>query len=442
MIKTFKKGGVHPPENKISRNAALEQLKPDGIVKIFTSQHIGAPAECIVAKGDQVKVGQLIAEANGFVSANVHSSVSGTVLGIENVADYQGIKKPAICIQVEGDEWEENIDRSPEINRDLSKTSEEILAKITEAGLVGLGGATFPTHVKLTIPKGKTAKAIIINGAECEPYLTSDHRIMLEKGEELLVGVQLLKKAVNVDKAYIGIETNKQDAIDNLTKLSKKYSGIEIVSLKPKYPQGGEKQLIKSITGLEVPDRALPIETGCIVSNICTTFAVYEAVQKNKPLFENSITVTGKNLKVQKNFIVRVGTPLSKLIEAAGGMPQNTGKIISGGPMMGRAISNTDAPTLKGSGAVLFITAAEAKRGTKSNCIRCSKCVVACPIGLQPFLLYKLAELNMLEELKENSVHACIECGCCLYTCPANLPLVDYIRLGKTRAMKLIVKPK
>ncbi|MDR1983683.1 MAG: electron transport complex subunit RsxC [Prevotellaceae bacterium] len=442
MIKTFKKGGVHPPENKISRNAALEQLVPEGIIQIFISQHIGAPAECIVAKGDKVKVGQLIAKANGFVSANVHSSVSGTVLGIENVADYQGIKKPAICIQVEGDEWDENIDRSPEINRDLSKTSEEILAKITEAGLVGLGGATFPTHVKLSIPKGKTAKAIIINGAECEPYLTSDHRVMLEKGEELLIGVQLLKKVVNVDKAYIGIETNKQDAIDNLKKLAANYSGIEIVSLKPKYPQGGEKQLIKSITGLEVPDRALPIETGCIVSNICTTLAVYEAVQKNKPLFENSVTITGKNLNVQKNFIVRVGTPLTQLINAIGGMPENTGKVISGGPMMGRAINNLNAPTLKGSGAVLFITKEESKRGTKSNCIRCSKCVAACPIGLLPFLLYKLAERNMLEDLKENSVHACIECGCCLYTCPANLPLVDYIRLGKTRAMKLIVKQK
>ncbi|MDR2293100.1 MAG: electron transport complex subunit RsxC [Prevotellaceae bacterium] len=442
MIKTFKRGGVHPPENKISQKAALERIVPEGIIRIFISQHIGAPAECIVNKGDKVKVGQLIAKANGFVSANVHSSVSGTVLGIENVADYQGIKKTAICIQVEGDEWEESIDRSPEINRDLSKTSEEILAKITEAGLVGLGGATFPTHVKLAVPKGKTVKAIIINGAECEPYLTSDHRVMLEKGEELLIGVQLLKKAVNVNKAYIGIETNKQDAIDKLTKLSVNYNGIEIVSLKPKYPQGGEKQLIKSITGLEVPDRALPVETGCIVANICTTFAVYEAVQKNKPLFENSITITGKNLKVQKNFIVRVGTPLSKLIEAIGGIPENTGKIISGGPMMGRAISNMDAPTLKGSGAVLFITGDEAKRGIKSNCIRCSKCVAACPMGLQPFLLYRLAELNMLEELKENSVHACIECGCCLYTCPANLPLVDYIRLGKTRAMKLVVKPK
>ena len=442
MIKTFKKGGVHPPENKISRNAALEQLPPEGIVSIFVSQHIGAPAECIVAKGDKVKTGQLIAKANGFVSANVHSSVSGTVLSVENVADYHGFKKPAICIQVEGDEWDESIDRSKEINRDLSKSSEEILEKITQGGLVGLGGATFPTHVKLTVPQGKTAKAIVINGSECEPYLTSDHRVMLEQGEELLIGIQLLKKAINVDKAYIGIETNKQDAIDNLTSLLANYDGIEIVSLKPRYPQGGEKQLIKAITGLEVPDRALPVETGCIVLNVGTTLAVYEAVQKNKPLFENSITITGKSLNEQKNFIVRVGTPLSQLIKAVGGIPYDTGKIISGGPMMGRAISNLDAPTLKGSNAVLFITAADAKRGTKSNCIRCSKCIEACPMGLQPYLLCKLAERNMLEELKENAVHACIECGCCLYTCPANVPLVDYIRLGKTRAMKLIVKPK
>jgi electron transport complex protein RnfC len=442
MIKTFQKGGVHPPENKISSHAALEQLPPEGVVYIFVSQHIGAPAECIVAKGDKVKTGQLIARANGFVSANVHSSVSGTVLSIEDVANYQGFKKTAICIQVEGDEWDENIDRSPEINHDLSKSAEEIMSKITNAGLVGLGGATFPTHVKLSPPQGKTAKALIINGAECEPYLTTDHRVMLEKGEELLIGVQLIKKVINVDKAYIGIETNKQDAIEHLTQLAKNYNGIEIVSLKPKYPQGGEKQLIKAITGLEVPDRALPIETGCVVFNICTTLAVYEAVQKNKPLFENSVTITGKHLKEQKNFMVRIGTPLSHLIKVIGGMPENTGKIISGGPMMGIAVSNLDAPTTKGSGGFLFIEDSESKRGTKSDCIRCAKCVAACPMGLEPYLLCKLAERNMLEELKENSVHACIECGSCLYTCPANVPLVDYIRLGKTRAMKLIVKPK
>ena len=442
MIKTFKKGGVHPPEDKISRNAALEQLSPEGIVRIFVSQHTGAPAECVVAKGDKVKTGQLVAKANGFVSANVHSSVSGTVVGIEDVADYHGFKKPAICIQVEGDEWDESIDRSPEINRDLSKSAEEILEKITHAGLVGLGGAAFPTHVKLTVPQGKTAKTIIINGAECEPYLTTDHRVMLERGEELLIGIELLKKVVNVDKAYIGIETNKQDAINHLTKLTTNHSGIEIVSLQPRYPQGGEKQLIQAIIGREVPDRALPVDTGCIVLNVCTTLAVYEAVQKNKPLFENSITVTGKNLKEQKNFMVRIGTPLSQLIKAIGGIPENTGKILSGGPMMGRAINNLDAPTLKSSGSILFITTEESKRGTKSNCIRCSKCVEACPMGLEPYLLCKLAELNMLEDLKENSVHACMECGCCLYTCPANVPLVDYIRLGKTRAMKFIVKPK
>ncbi|MDR0833482.1 MAG: electron transport complex subunit RsxC [Candidatus Symbiothrix sp.] len=433
MIKTFKKGGVHPSENKLSQTAALEQLPPEGVVKIFLSQHTGAPAECVVAKGDRVKTGQLIAKATGFVSANVHSSVSGTVLGIEETADYQGIKKPAICIQVEGDDWDESIDRSTEINRDLSKSAEEIKAKIAETGLVGLGGAMFPMHVKLTVPEGKTAKILIINGTECEPYLTSDHRVMLEKGEELLIGVQLLKKAITVDKACIGIETNKPDAIAHLKQLVKNYDGIEIVSLKPKYPQGSEKQLIKAITGLEVPDRALPIETGCIVSNVGSAFAVYEAVQKNKPLVENSVTITGKKLKKQKNVIVRVGTPLSKLIQAIDGMPADTGKIISGGPMMGRAISNLDAPTLKGSSAVLFMTEKESKRGIKSECIRCAKCVDACPMGLQPFLLYKLAQRNMLDELKENAVHACIECGCCLFTCPANLPLVDYIKLGKTR---------
>ncbi len=438
MIRTFKRGGIHPPENKISAQSALEVFPPQAAVRIFTSQHLGAPAEPVVAKGDKVKVGQLIAKASGFVSANVHSSVSGTVTAIEPVADHLGFKKTAICIQVEGDEWESDIDRSADVAGDIKSTPEEILKRIADAGIVGLGGATFPTHVKLSIPPGKKAEALIVNAAECEPYLTSDFRVMMEYGEQLLIGVELIRRALKVEKAYIGIETNKQKAIDHLKTFSKWLSQVEIVSLKPKYPQGGEKQLIKAITGKEVPINGLPIDTGYVVTNVGTVYAVYEAVQKNKPLVESSITVTGKNLNTQKNYLVRIGTSVAELVNAVGGIPEGTGKVISGGPMMGKPIANLDAPTLKGTSAILFMPDKDSNRGDLSNCIRCSKCVAACPMGLEPYLLIRLAERKMYDELEANYAHNCIECGCCLFTCPARLPLVDYIRLGKAEVLKIM----
>ncbi len=438
MIKTFKRGGVHPPENKISAQVAIEVFNTQDIVCIFTSQHLGAPAEPVVLKGDKVKVGQLIAKASGFISANVHSSVSGTVTSIEPIADHMGFKKTAICIKIEGDEWEESIDRSPDIIREIKHTPEEIIKKIADAGVVGLGGATFPTNVKLSIPPGKKAEALIVNGAECEPYLTSDYRLMLEYGEQFLIGAEIIRTALKVDKVYVGIETNKMDAINHLNSFKELTKHIEIVPLKPRYPQGGEKQLIKAITGKEVPINGLPIDTGYVVCNIGTVYSVYEAVQKNKPLIDNTVTITGKNLKTQKNYLVRVGTPMNQLIDAVGGIPEGTGKVVSGGPMMGKPIANIDAPTLKGSSSILFMTEEESSRGDSSNCIRCAKCVSACPMGLEPYLLLRLAERKMNDELEANCVHNCIECGCCLYTCPARLPLVDYIRLGKAEVLKIM----
>jgi electron transport complex protein RnfC len=437
MIKTFKYGGIHPVDNKISAGASIETVVPEGIVRIFLSQHIGAPATPVVAKGDKVKVGQLIAKAAGFVSANIHSSVSGTVTGIDLTPDHLGFKKDAITIKVENDEWLEDIDCSDKIVKEITLSSAEILKKVAASGLVGLGGAAFPSHVKLSVPPGKTAEYLIINAAECEPYLTSDYRVMLEHTEELMIGIQILKKAIGVQVAYIGVEINKPAAIEKLKALTSEYEGIKIVPLKKKYPQGGEKQLINAVTRREVPSGGLPIDVGAIVHNVGTTFSVYEAVQKNKPLIDNIVTVTGKNMSVQKNLLVRVGTPVSRLIELAGGIPENTGKIIFGGPMMGKAANNIDAPTQKSTSAVLLMPDAESHRGQSSACIRCSRCVSVCPMNLEPYLLKRLSERKMFEESENNSAHDCIECGSCAYTCPANIPLLDYIRLSKAEVLKM-----
>ncbi|MDR0295752.1 MAG: electron transport complex subunit RsxC [Prevotellaceae bacterium] len=439
MLKTFSIGGIHPSDNKLSAQSALMQLPPEGTIALFLGQHAGAPAEPVVNKGDKVKVGQLVAKASGFISANIHASVSGTVAGIEPVADISGFKKPAIVIQVEGDEWMPEIDSSKDIVRDITIDSQTIIKKIAAAGLVGLGGAAFPTHVKLSPPPGKKAEALIINATECEPYLTADHRVMLEYAEEVLIGTLLLKKALNAPKVYIGIEDNKPDAIKLLKELVVKYNyDIIIVPLKKRYPQGGEKQLIDAIVGRQVPSMGLPVDVGVVVQNVNTAFTVYEAVQKNKPLFEHRVTITGKEAKQQVNMIVRVGTATSKILEAAGGMPESTAKIVCGGPMMGKAISNIDAPTTKVSSSILLISEKETKRKPESNCIRCAKCVEACPIGLEPYLLIKQAQRNMYDELEANRLQDCIECGCCLYSCPAHIPLLDYIRLARAEVLKIM----
>jgi len=438
VLKTFPKGGVHPPENKISANRPIEALPLPSKVSILVSQHIGAPATILVAKGDKVKVGQLIAQSSGFVSANIHSSVSGTVESLDAVMDSSGYKRTAITITVEGDEWEESIDRSKDLNKTISLSAEEIIKKISASGIVGLGGATFPSHVKLSIPAGKKAEVLIINGVECEPYLTSDHRLMLEKGHELMVGIQILMRALNVDKAFIGIENNKPDAIAHLQSLETEYPGIKVQALKVKYPQGGEKQLIKSITNREVPSGGLPIDIGAVVHNVGTAFAVYEAVQKNKPLFERVVTVTGKELAKPSNFVVRIGTPISSLIDAAGGFPEDTGKVVNGGPMMGKALSDTNVPVTKGTSGVIVFKETDSKRKAEGACIRCAKCVSACPMGLEPFLLIKLSQRMMYDRLETERIMDCMECGSCSFGCPANLPLLDYIRLGKGEVGKII----
>ena len=339
---------------------------------------------------------------------------------------------------MEGDEWEETIDRSETLVKECTLSSKEIVDKIAASGIVGLGGATFPTQVKLMPPPGNKAEIVIINAVECEPYLTSDHSLMLEKGEQILVGVTILMKAVNVNKAVIGIENNKPDAIAHLQKLAVNYKGIEIMPLKVQYPQGGEKQLIDAVIRRQVKSGALPISAGAVVQNVGTAYAVYEAVQKNKPLFERVVTITGKAVANPSNFLVRMGTPISCLIEAAGGLPENTGKIIGGGPMMGKALVNIDVPTAKGSSGILIMNRKEAKRGEAQTCIRCAKCVSACPMGLEPYLLGALSENGDFETMEKERIMDCIECGSCQFTCPANRPLLDYCRLGKGKVGAMI----
>ena len=386
-----------------------------------------------------MKVGTKIAEAGGFVSASIYSSVSGKVNKIDTVTDASGYRKPAIFIDVDGDEWEASIDRSEDIVKECTLLPEEIINKISAAGVVGMGGACFPTHVKLSPPPGCKADCIIINAVECEPYLTADHRLMLEKPEQILIGVTILMKAAKVDKAYIGIESNKPDAIALMTQKAAEFPGIEVVPLKVKYPQGGEKQLIDAVIGRQVPaPPAIPINVGAIVQNVGTVYAVYEAVQKNKPLFERIVTVTGKSLKTPSNFLVRMGTPISQLIDAAGGMPEDTGKVISGGPMMGKALADIESPVCKGTSGVLLINEKEAVRREPSPCIRCAKCVSACPMGLEPYLIATLSVNGMWERMEKESVMSCIECGSCQFTCPSHRPMLDYIRLGKGKVGAMI----
>ncbi len=438
MLKSFSIGGVHPHENKLSSRQPIVVVTAPAKAVIMLGQHIGAPARPIVAKGDVVKVGTKIAEAAGFVSAAIHSSVSGKVAKIDSVVDASGYARPAIFIDVEGDEWEEAIDRTPDLVKECSLTSEEIVKKIADAGIVGLGGACFPTQVKLMPPPAAKAECVIINGVECEPYLTSDHQLMLEHTDEIMVGISLLMKAAKVNKAFVGIENNKPDAIEQMKKAASTYPGIEVVALKVQYPQGGEKQLIDAITRRQVGSGQLPISTGAVVQNVGTAFAVYQAVQKNKPLFERVITVTGKSVARPSNLLARIGTPLGQLIDVCGGLPQDTGKVIGGGPMMGKALVNTDVPMTKGSSGVLIMNRKEAKRGEIQNCIRCAKCVGACPMGLEPYLLSALSENGDFERMEKENIMDCIECGSCQFTCPANRPLLDYCRLGKAKVGALI----
>ncbi len=434
-MKTFKIGGVHPHDNKqFSAHQPITEcpLPKQAIIPLV--QHIGAPAQAVVEVGAKVKVGELLAKAGGFVSANICSPVSGTITKIGDWTDAWGAPGQAIFIDVEGDVWMPEIDRTPDLIRSCALEPKAIIDKIAAAGIVGLGGACFPTHVKLLPPPGKKAEVLIVNGVECEPYLTCDHQLMLEHGEEIIVGIEILKRALGVDRAIIGIENNKKDAIEHMTKLAQSKLGIEVVPLKLKYPQGGEKQLIDACIGRQVPSGALPIEVGAVVDNVATIYAVYEAVQKNKPLISRVMTVTGKKVAKPGNYSVRFGTPIEEVIALAGGVPVDTGKIIGGGPMMGRAMDHIEGmPANKRLSGLLFLPEAESIRPEEENCIRCGKCVQACPMGLEPYLLQRMSQLEMWEDCEKHDVMDCIDCGCCVFACPAHRRLLDGIRPAKAK---------
>lgn len=439
---TFSIGGVHPNDNKISRDCAIEVLPLPQTVYVSMAQHLGAPATPIVAVGDKVKTGQVIAEPAGFISAFVHSPASGTVKAVAPRADLAGRMVTHVEIAVEGDEWVEGIDLSDTLVTEIPEDRAAILDKIKACGIVGLGGATFPTHVKLNPAPGSKAECLILNGAECEPYLTSDYRILLERTKEIIVGAAIMQKVLGGCHTVIAIEENKPAAIEAVSKAlaELKYPGIEVVSMKKRYPQGGEKQLIDAVMKRQVKSGGLPISVGAVVQNVATSLAVYEAVQKNKPLITNTLTVTGNCLPVERqhNYLFRIGIPLSYIAEYAGGVPESAAKIISGGPMMGKAISNLDAATVKGSSSLLYLSREATERKQESACIKCGRCADACPMGLEPFLINRLYKAGDGEALVGASAHDCIECGCCLYSCPANIPLLDNVRLAKGQAMGII----
>ncbi|MDR0538019.1 MAG: electron transport complex subunit RsxC [Tannerellaceae bacterium] len=436
MLKTFRIGGIHPCENKFSAGGQIRQAMLPERAVIFLAQHLGVPAEAVVKKGDMVKVGTLIGKSAGFISANIHSSVSGKVARVEAMPDMSGYRRPAIVVDVEGDEWEPTVDCSEELTVHTDLDAKDIIKRIADAGIVGMGGATFPTHVKLSPPPGLKAEIIIINAAECEPYLTSDHSLILEKSKEVIVGTALLMKAVGVTKAVVGIENNKKDAIEALRKV--KTEGIEILPLKARYPQGGEKQLIDAVMRRQIQSGALPVSVGAIVQNVGTAFAVYEAVMKNKPLIERIVTVTGRGVVQPSIFRARIGTSVQSLIEDAGGFVGNQGKVIAGGPMMGKALSSTEVPVVKGTSGILLLPQEESYRRKSNNCIRCAKCVQACPMGLNPTLLMMATEFGNWQLAEDNYIIDCIDCGSCSYTCPSFRPLLDSIRLGKDKVGTLI----
>ena len=441
-LHTFKIGGIHPEENKITAEMPTQMAELPKQAIFPLSQHIGAPAKPVVQRGDKVKVGTLLAEAGGFVSAPIYSSVSGTVAKIDEEFDATDYRKPVIIVNVEGDEWEENIDRGDKLETLADHpelTPEEIVSRVQAAGVTGMGGAGFPTHVKLCPPPTAKAECIIVNAVECEPYITSDYRLMMEHPDEIIIGLELLMKAAKVERGYIGIEENKPEAIKLLTEKTANDSRIEVIPLAQKYPQGGEKQLVDAVIHRQVPaPPAIPVNVGAIVQNVGTTFALYEAVMKRKPLIERYTTVTGKRIKRPGNFLVRIGTPFSQLIEACGGMPEGNNKVLAGGPMMGKAVISLNTPVCKGTNSITVISGDEAHRKKVQPCIRCAKCVSVCPMGLEPYLIATLSAFKEYERAENEDIVSCIACGSCQYTCPSGRPILDNILQGKAVVMGMI----
>jgi electron transport complex protein RnfC len=423
-LKTFA-GGLHPPDSKTySAHKTIEPCPLPAELVIPATQHIGAPAEICVAVGDQVKKGQIIAGAKGFVSVPVHASTSGEVIAVEPRLHPAGRPLPAVVIKADGkDEWDDGLQAN-----DPDQLDPDALKKIlANAGIVGMGGATFPAHVKLSPPPEKKIDTLILNGVECEPYLTADHRLMLEQSERIIDGVNILRKILGLDTAVIGIEANKPDAIEQLTAECAAHN-ISVQPLAVKYPQGAEKQLIDAVTGRQVPSGGLPMDCGVVVHNVGTAAAVSDAVRLGRPLVERITTVTGPGIKEPKNLKIAIGTPLSHLIEYCGGLVGETGKIIMGGPMMGQTQLSLDVPAIRGTSGVLIFRTGDFSTQPAGPCIRCGRCISVCPIHLQPTTIAAYARLEMVDEAEQYNALDCIECGSCTYICPATLPLVQSIR--------------
>jgi len=435
MLKTFK-GGIHPPYNKdLTNSKPIEKATLPKKVIIPMGMHIGAPSEPIVKVGDMVKKGQKIGEAKSFVSVPVHASISGKVTAVEPRPWPGGGLMMSVVIESDG---KDELDDSITTPKPLSQLSpDEIKNLIREAGITGLGGAGFPTQVKLSFPPEKNVDTIIINAAECEPYITADHRLLLERPDDVVLGIEAIMKATGVKRAFIGIEDNKLDAVESIKNAIKDKEGIEVVVLATKYPQGGEKQLIKAVTGREVPSGGLPMDAGVIVNNAGTCAAIANTLKTGMPLIERITTVTGSGIKEPKNLLIRIGTPLIDIIEQCGGFKGTPGKVLMGGPMMGLAQSTLDAPAIKGTSGLLVLEKNDVHLFEPSPCIKCARCVDACPIHLLPTTIAKFAQKGMWNEAELYHALDCVECGCCSYVCPAHIPLTQHIRIAKSHIIAL-----
>ncbi len=442
-MKTFPRG-IHPGDNKTNTNKKeIVVLAPPKELVFPMAQHIGAPAKPCVAVGDRVLMGQKIGEADGYMSANIHSSVSGTVKAIEKRLHPNGYMVKSIVVENDGlDEVAEPIAGCTENYQNMTK--EELIEIIREAGIVGMGGAAFPTHVKLSVPPEAKIDYVIINGAECEPYLTSDHREMLERPKRVIGGLLVLMRIFGLDEGYIGVENNKMDAIKALKEECARVTDkkIHVVTLKTKYPQGSEKQLIYAVTGRKMPSGSLPWQVGCIVNNIDTCFSIYRAVNYGKPVTMRVVTLSGDAVKDPNNFRTRIGTPFSYLIEQAGGLTCQPGKVLMGGPMMGTAVPNVDVPVIKATSGVTVLSESLADLDEESHCIRCSKCVYGCPMGLQPNLLDTAARKHDIDKLNELNIMDCIECGSCAYVCPSKRRQIQQIRIAKVKLREIAQRAK
>ena len=434
-------GGVHPDDAKsLSKTCAIDQMPLPLEVILPVSQHIGAPAKVMVEKDQSVSKGQVVAEAGGFVSVPIHASISGTVKAIEPRITPLGRKSLSVVIESDGeDRWAEGCNTK----RDVSSLSlEDKLNLIRDAGIVGLGGATFPTHVKLSPPSNKPIDTVILNGVECEPYATCDHRLMLERPDDIVEGLRIIMEILNCKKGYIGIESNKPDAIKVMSDAVKGINGINVAKLKVKYPQGGEKQLIYALTKRKVPAGGLPMDVGCLVQNVGTSAAIYEALASGRPLIERVVTITGKGVVKPANLLARIGDSFANLIEFAGGYTEKAAKLIMGGPMMGISQFTDNIPVIKGASCILVMEEVEIDTGEQLPCISCARCVDVCPMNLMPTTIAQFVEYGHWDEAKAYGILDCIECGCCTYICPAKRKLLEYLKFGKAKLVQIQAKEK